>query len=77
MALARAFASEPTLLLADEPTGSLDAGTGERIIELMFELNREAGSTLILVTHDDILAARCSVRLRLSAGKLTSIERRC
>lgn len=77
VALARAFASEPTLLLADEPTGSLDAGTGERIIELMFELNREAGSTLILVTHDDILAARCSVRLRLSAGKLTSIERRC
>lgn len=76
VALARAFASEPTLLLADEPTGSLDAATGERIIELMFALNREAGSTLILVTHDDALAARCSVRLRLSAGRLVAIERR-
>lgn len=75
VALARAFAPRPALLLADEPTGSLDAATGERIIDLMFELNREAGSTLVLVTHDESLAARCGVRLRLHAGKLDSIER--
>jgi len=75
VALARAFAPRPALLLADEPTGSLDAATGERIIDLMFELNREAGSTLVLVTHDESLAARCGVRLRLHAGKLESVER--
>lgn len=75
VALARAFAPRPALLLADEPTGSLDAATGERIIELMFELNRESGSTLILVTHDESLAARCAVRLRIHAGKLEAIER--
>lgn len=75
VALARAFAPRPALLLADEPTGSLDAATGERIIDLMFELNREAGATLVLVTHDESLAARCGVRLRLHAGKLDSIER--
>lgn len=74
VALARAFAPRPALLLADEPTGSLDAVTGERIINLMFELNREAGSTLILVTHDEVLAGRCALRLRLHAGKLDSIE---
>ena len=74
VALARAFAPRPALLLADEPTGSLDAVTGERIIKLMFELNREAGSTLILVTHDEVLAGRCALRLRLHAGKLDSIE---
>lgn len=76
VALARAFAPRPELLLADEPTGSLDAATGERIIDLMFALNREAGSTLILVTHDEALAERCSVRLRLHAGKLSAAERR-
>lgn len=74
VALARAFAPRPALLLADEPTGSLDAVTGERIIDLMFELNREAGSTLILVTHDEALAGRCALRLRLHAGRLESIE---
>ena len=74
VALARAFAPNPALLLADEPTGSLDAATGERIIDLMFELNREARSTLVLVTHDEALAARCAVRLRLHAGRLESIE---
>lgn len=74
VALARAFAPRPALLLADEPTGSLDAVTGERIIDLMFELNREAGSTLILVTHDEALAGRCALRLRLHAGRLDSIE---
>jgi putative ABC transport system ATP-binding protein len=74
VALARAFAPSPALLLADEPTGSLDAVTGERIIELMFELNREAGATLLLVTHDEQLAARCDLRLRLAAGRLVAIE---
>lgn len=74
VALARAFAPRPALLLADEPTGSLDAVTGERIIDLMFELNREVGSTLILVTHDVALANRCAVRLRLHAGRLEAIE---
>ena len=74
VALARAFAPRPALLLADEPTGSLDAATGERIIQLMFELNQEAGSTLVLVTHDEALAARCAVRLRLHAGRLDASE---
>lgn len=74
VALARAFAPRPALLLADEPTGSLDAATGERIIQLMFELNQEAGSTLVLVTHDEALAARCAIRLRLHAGRLDAIE---
>ncbi len=75
VALARAFASRPALLLADEPTGSLDVATGARIIDLMFELNRESGSTLVLVTHDESLAARCAVRLRLQAGRLERAER--
>lgn len=74
VALARAFAPRPALLLADEPTGSLDAATGDRIIQLMFELNQEAGSTLVLVTHDETLAARCAIRLRLHAGRLDAIE---
>lgn len=71
VALARAFAPSPKLLLADEPTGNLDAATGAAIIELMFELNRESGTTLILVTHDEALAARCSRVLRMSAGRLS------
>jgi putative ABC transport system ATP-binding protein len=70
VALARAFVSRPPLLLADEPTGSLDANTGEAVIELMFELNRERGSTLVLVTHDPDIAARCSRRIELHAGKI-------
>ncbi|HWS74353.1 MAG TPA: ABC transporter ATP-binding protein [Quisquiliibacterium sp.] len=70
VALARAFAPAPPLLFADEPTGSLDAATGERIIELLFEMNREAGATLVLVTHDAGLAARCDQRLTLKAGRL-------
>ncbi|GAA4411028.1 ABC transporter ATP-binding protein [Quisquiliibacterium transsilvanicum] len=70
VALARAFAPAPPLLFADEPTGSLDAATGERIIELLFELNREAGATLVLVTHDEGLAGRCDRRLTLKAGRL-------
>ena len=74
VALARAFAPAPPLLFADEPTGSLDAATGERIIELLFELNRESGATLVLVTHDPALARRCDRRLTLKAGRMSSIE---
>ncbi len=70
VALARAFVTEPPLLLADEPTGSLDAATGEAIIGLMFSLNREQGSTLVLVTHDPAMAAMCERRLTLHAGRL-------
>ena len=70
VALARAFAVQPKLLLADEPTGNLDAATGKDIIDLMFAMNREAGTTLVLVTHDETLAARCGRRLRLAAGRL-------
>ena len=66
VALARAFVTRPPLLLADEPTGSLDAGTGEAIIELMFELNREQHSTLVLVTHDLAMAARCARQLTIA-----------
>jgi len=70
VALARAFAVKPKLLLADEPTGNLDAATGEQIIDLMFEMNREAGTTLVLVTHDEALARRCGRVLRLAGGQL-------
>jgi putative ABC transport system ATP-binding protein len=71
VALARAFVSEPPLLFADEPTGSLDAVTGEAVIQLMFELNRERGSTLILVTHDPSIAARCDRTITITAGRLS------
>jgi putative ABC transport system ATP-binding protein len=70
VALARAFVTEPPLLFADEPTGSLDAATGEAVIQLMFELNRERGSTLVLVTHDPAMAARCGRTITIAAGKL-------
>jgi putative ABC transport system ATP-binding protein len=70
VALARAFVTEPPLLFADEPTGSLDAATGEAIIQLMFELNRERGSTLVLVTHDPAMAARCGRTITIAAGRL-------
>lgn len=70
VALARAFVTEPPLLFADEPTGSLDAVTGESVIQLMFALNRERGSTLVLVTHDLSIAARCGRTVQISAGKL-------
>lgn len=70
VALARAFVSNPPLLFADEPTGSLDAATGESVIQLMFELNREHGSTLVLVTHDAGVAARCETTITITAGQL-------
>ena len=70
VALARAFVTRPPLLLADEPTGSLDPATGERIMNLLLELNAEQGTTLILVTHDPVLAQRCGRILRLEAGRL-------
>ncbi|MGE4111921.1 MAG: ABC transporter ATP-binding protein [Burkholderiales bacterium] len=70
VAIARAFVTRPMLLLADEPTGNLDADTGAGIIELMFDLNRERGTTLVLVTHDAELSQRCSRVLRLAAGAL-------
>ena len=70
VALARAFAPEPGLLLADEPTGNLDAATGASVIDLMFDMNAEQGTTLILVTHDEALASRCTRRIRLAAGRM-------
>ncbi len=70
VALARAFVTQPKILFADEPTGNLDAATGAQIIELMLELNRAQGTTLILVTHDENLARRCGKQLRLAAGQV-------
>lgn len=70
VAIARAFAAEPDVLFADEPTGNLDTTTGERISELLFELNRERGTTLVLVTHDERLAHRCQRIIRLESGHL-------
>jgi len=70
VALARAFVMRPAVLLADEPTGSLDFATGETVMALMFELNREAGTTLVLVTHDAGIAARCDRQLHIVAGRL-------
>src|SRR5499427_7533996 len=70
VALARAFVVRPAVLLADEPTGSLDFATGEKVMELMFELNREAGTTLLLVTHDATIALRCDRQLHIEAGRV-------
>ena len=72
VALARAFATEPAVLFADEPTGNLDSRTGEKIMQLMFDLNRSSSTTLVLVTHDNGLAERCDRILSLDAGKLVS-----
>lgn len=70
VALARAFVTKPKILFADEPTGNLDAATGAQVIELMLELNKIQGTTLLLVTHDEALAKRCDRQLRLSAGRV-------
>ena len=70
VALARAFVVHPQVLLADEPTGSLDYATGERVMELMFDMNRELGTTLVLVTHDRGIATRCQRQLRIEAGRI-------
>lgn len=76
VALARAFVTRPSLLFADEPTGNLDTRTGQAIIELLFAMNQEAGTTLVLVTHDDHLAERCRHLLRLDSGRLVADEKR-
>ena len=73
VAIARAFASQPRILFADEPTGNLDRTTGARIIDLLFELNREQGTTLILITHEDRLAARCQRRIELASGEIIAV----
>jgi putative ABC transport system ATP-binding protein len=70
VALARAFVVQPAVLLADEPTGSLDFATGETVMELMFDLNREQGTTLVLVTHDRAIAERCERRITIEAGRI-------
>ncbi|MDP1755549.1 MAG: ATP-binding cassette domain-containing protein, partial [Methylotenera sp.] len=73
VALARAFATEPEILFADEPTGNLDNATGQMIIELLFKMNAEAGTTLVLVTHDIHLANRCQRQLNLQNGRLEEV----
>jgi putative ABC transport system ATP-binding protein len=74
VAIARAFAMQPTILFADEPTGNLDSATGARVIDLLFDLNRERRTTLVLVTHDEHIAARCERHLYLEAGRI--VDRR-
>ena len=74
VALARAFVVHPAVLLADEPTGSLDFATGEKVMELMFDLNRELGTTLVLVTHDRTIAQRCERRITIEAGRASEVQ---
>lgn len=73
VALARAFVMRPAVLLADEPTGSLDYATGEKVMALMFDLNREQGTTLVLVTHDAAIASRCERRITIEAGRAAAV----
>jgi len=74
VAIARAFARQPKILLADEPTGNLDTRTGERVIDLLFQLNASEGTTLVLVTHDERLARRCDIRFAMDAGELCTLN---
>jgi putative ABC transport system ATP-binding protein len=74
VALARAFVVQPAVLLADEPTGSLDFATGETVMQLMFDLNRELGTTLVLVTHDRAIAQRCERRITIDAGRVAASD---
>ena len=75
VALARAFVANPTLILADEPTGNLDQETGEMVMELLFKLQREQGTTLVLITHDNRLASRCQRSVRMADGRLEDVSR--
>ena len=75
VAIARAFATEARILFADEPTGNLDTATGAKIVELLFDLNREFSTTLVLVTHDERLAQKCDRIVRLVAGEAVSDEK--
>ena len=73
VAVARAFANEPSVLFADEPTGNLDRATGERVIDVLFQLNHELGTTLVLVTHDEALAKKCDRQIRLDDGRVIDV----
>lgn len=75
LAIARAIVSKPKLIMADEPTGNLDSATGEKVIELLFNLNKTLGATLIIVTHDEELAARCNLRITMKDGKVVSVNK--
>jgi putative ABC transport system ATP-binding protein len=74
VALARAFANRPEILFADEPTGNLDEQTGDKVVQLLFDLNKEAGTTLVIVTHDMNLARRCNQLMRLKGGRILESE---
>ena len=74
MALARAFGGRPRLLLADEPTGNLDQATGRTVIDLLFELHQTSGTTLVLITHDPALAARCRRIVRVEDGRIAAAQ---
>ena len=76
LAIARAIANEPSIIFADEPTGNLDSVTGQKVEDLLFGYNRDKGVTLIIVTHDDELAAKCDILVRIKDGKIESIERK-